>query len=29
MGFTNGVVDQKKWNWDRVARDFFTWMRTK
>lgn len=29
MGFTNGIVDQKKWNWDRVARDFFIWMRTK
>lgn len=28
MGFTDGKVDQKKWNWDRVARDFFTWMTT-
>lgn len=30
MGFTNGEVDHQKWNWDRVARDFFAWMqRTK
>lgn len=28
FGFTNGKVDQEKWNWDRVARDFFAWMRT-
>jgi hypothetical protein len=28
MGFTNGVIDQKKWNWDRVAHDFFAWMKT-
>jgi pimeloyl-ACP methyl ester carboxylesterase len=28
MGFTNGAVDQKKWNWDRVAHDFFAWMKT-
>lgn len=27
-GFTNGQVDYEKWNWDRVARDFFTWMQT-
>jgi len=27
FGFTNGKVDQEKWNWDRVARDFFTWMK--
>jgi hypothetical protein len=27
MGFTNGEVDHKKWNWDRVAHDFFTWMK--
>ncbi len=29
FGFTNGKVDQEKWNWDRVARDFFAWMRAK
>ena len=29
FGFTNGEVDQEKWNWDRVARDFFTWMKTQ
>lgn len=28
MGYTNGAPDQKKWNWDRVAHDFFAWMRT-
>ena len=28
MGFTNGEIDQKKWNWDRVAHDFFAWMQT-
>jgi hypothetical protein len=28
MGLTNGVADPKKWNWDRVAHDFFTWMQT-
>jgi len=27
FGFTNGQLDQQKWNWDRVARDFFAWMR--
>ena len=29
FGFTKGEVDQEKWNWDRVARDFFTWMKTQ
>ncbi len=29
FGFTNGKVDQQKWNWDRVARDFFAWMRAR
>jgi pimeloyl-ACP methyl ester carboxylesterase len=28
FGFTNGKVDPGKWNWDRVARDFFAWMGT-
>lgn len=28
FGFTAGKVDQEKWNWDRVGRDFFTWMKT-
>ena len=28
MGFTDGKVDENKWNWDRVAHDFFTWMKT-
>jgi hypothetical protein len=28
MGFTNGAVDHTKWNWDRVAHDFFTWMKS-
>ncbi|MGI4833378.1 MAG: alpha/beta hydrolase family protein [Janthinobacterium lividum] len=28
FGFTDGQVDHKKWNWDRVARDFFAWMKT-
>ena len=28
FGFTNGQVDPKKWNWERVARDFFSWMQT-
>ena len=27
FGFTAGQVDQEKWNWDRVARDFFAWMK--
>ena len=27
-GFTNGQVDYDKWHWDRVARDFFAWMKT-
>jgi hypothetical protein len=27
-GFTNGQVDYEKWHWDRVARDFFAWMKT-
>ncbi|WP_460584320.1 alpha/beta hydrolase family protein [Hymenobacter arcticus] len=27
FGFTNGKVDQEKWNWDRVAHDFFAWMK--
>lgn len=26
-GFTNGQVDYDKWHWDRVARDFFAWMK--
>ncbi len=29
FGFTRGEVDQEKWNWDRVARDFFAWMKTQ
>lgn len=29
MGFTNGEIDQKKWNWDRVAHDFFAWMQAR
>ena len=29
MGFTNGKVDEQKWNWDRVAHDFFAWVRAK
>ncbi|RZK19006.1 MAG: hypothetical protein EOO56_15060 [Hymenobacter sp.] len=29
FGFTNGKVDQEKWNWDRVARDFFAWMQAE
>lgn len=28
FGFTNGQIDHKKWNWDRVAHDFFSWMQT-
>lgn len=28
FGFTDGKLDQKKWNWDRVAREFFTWMKS-
>lgn len=27
-GLTNGQVDYDKWHWDRVARDFFAWMKT-
>jgi dienelactone hydrolase len=27
-GFTNEQVDYDKWHWDRVARDFFAWMKT-
>jgi dienelactone hydrolase len=28
FGFTNGQRDYEKGQWDRVARDFFSWMRT-
>lgn len=29
FGFTNGQVNQAKWNWDRVAHDFFDWLKAK
>jgi dienelactone hydrolase len=29
FGFTNGQVDYEKGQWDRVARDFLSWMRAK
>ena len=29
FGFTNGHLDYEKGQWDRVARDFLTWMRAK
>lgn len=28
FGFTNGKIDYEKGHWDRVARDFFSWMQT-
>ena len=29
FGFTNGKLDYDKFNWDRVAHDFFAWMRAQ